>query len=258
MVSILGTLFKYKEKESPDSLGFFPERVHIDAFPERRYLWTTRLLVIVTCLSICLNIVISCSIYLLLPQLRVRPRLFRIDKQENVLKEMQRSERYYYASDLIAEQYIRDYVILRYTVTGDYSELLDRWSNNSILYWYSSAEIFQDFQDKEVPMIEKQFKILGLQRYVEVDWVKHVSRSLWIAQFKTYSITKNNPRPKIDIWHASIRIAYDNRMRFKRPEDRVLNPYGFFVHGFTLSYLGDVSGKDAEVPGNLKYNMMLY
>ena len=31
MVSIIGTLFKYKEKESPDELGLFPERVHVDA-----------------------------------------------------------------------------------------------------------------------------------------------------------------------------------------------------------------------------------
>ena len=83
MVSILGTLFKYKEKESPDILGYFPERVHVDAFPERRYLWTSRFLVIATCLSICLNMALASVIFSLLPEQHVEPRLFRINFAEN-------------------------------------------------------------------------------------------------------------------------------------------------------------------------------
>ena len=86
MVSILGTLFKYKEKESPDVLGYFPERVHVDAFPERRYLWTSRFLVMLTCLSICFNMLIACIIYLLLPEQHVQPRLFVLDNDVNQVK----------------------------------------------------------------------------------------------------------------------------------------------------------------------------
>ena len=134
MVSILGTLFKYKEKESPDVLGYFPERVHVDAFPERRYLWTSRFVGMLTCLSICFNMLIACIIYLLLPEQHVQPRLFVLDNDVNQVKVLEPDERYYYASDLIAEQYIRDYIVLRYTITEDYAELQDRWRKNSILY----------------------------------------------------------------------------------------------------------------------------
>lgn len=258
MVSILGTLFKYKEKESPDELGYFPERVHVDAFPERRYLWTSRFLVIVTCLSICLNMVISCVLYMMLPSFHVQPQLFRINNNTNQLELLERDERNYYASDLIAEQYIRDYIILRYTVTDDYAELKDRWRKNSILYWYSTDDIFQEFQAKDVASVDEQFKTIGLQRYVEVVWTKHVTRSMWMVQFKTYDITRNNPKPKVDIWQATLRVGYDGGLRFKRPEDRILNPYGFLVYSYTLSYLGDARQGDNEVPANLKYNMMMY
>ena len=40
MLDIFQTIFKYREKKSPDQLGFYPEKVHVSAMPERRYLWT--------------------------------------------------------------------------------------------------------------------------------------------------------------------------------------------------------------------------
>lgn len=258
MVSILGTLFKFKEKETPDVLGYFPERVHVDAFPERRYLWTSRLLVIITCLSICFNMLLTCIIYMMLPSFHVEPRLYRINNNTNQLEQLQKDEVRYYASDLIAEQYIRDYIMLRYTVTEDYAELKDRWRKNSILYWYSTDAVFNEFRAKDVKAVDEQFKTLGLQRYVDIVWIKHVSRSMWMVQFKTYDITKDNPKPKVDLWRATLRIGYDGGLRFKRPEDRILNPYGFLVYSYTLSYLGDANLGSDEVPSNLKYNLMMY
>ena len=258
MVSILGTLFKYKEKESPDILGYFPERVHVDAFPERRYLWTSRFLVMVTCLSICANMVIACAIYLLLPEQHVSPRLFVMNDDTSQLEVMENDERYYYVSDLIAEQYIRDYMVLRYTITEDYAELMDRWRENSILYWYSTNSIFQEFQENDVATADKQFKALGLQRYIDIDWTKRVSRSMWMVQFKTYDITRDNPKPKVDVWRATLRGGYDGNLRFKKPEDRILNPYGFLVYSYTLSYQGDYRNGSDEIDGSLRYNLMMY
>lgn len=258
MVSILGTLFKYKEKESPDNLGYFPERVHVEAFPERRYLWTARFLVIVTCLSICFNMMLSSIIYLILPSYHVQPELFVINHDLNKMELFERDEVPYYASELIAEQYLRDYIILRYTITEDYAELKERWSKNSILYWYSTDSVFRDFQEKDVKTADEQFKRLGLQRYVEIMWTKHLSLSMWMVEFKTYDITRDEPQPKVDVWRATVRIGYDSHMKFNRPEDRILNPFGFLIYSYTLSYLGDAHGGETEVKNNLKYNMMMF
>ncbi len=257
MVSILGTLFKYKEKESPDELGYFPERVHVDAFPERRYLWTSRFLVMTTCLSICLNMIISSIIYLLLVEQHVEPRLFIIDEDTNQLRIMEKNERYYYASDLIAEQYIRDYMVLRYTITEDYAELKDRWRKGSILDWYSTDEIFQEFQKKDVEAVERQLATMRMRRFIEIDWTKRISGSMWMVQFKTYDVVYNNPKPKVDVWRATLRIGYDNNLPFKTPQDRLLNPYGFIVYSYTLSYQGDYRRGKETVDTNVQYNMMM-
>lgn len=258
MVSILGTLFKYKDEETQDQIGFFPEKVNVDAFPERRYLWTSRFFVIVTCLSICFNMILASIIFMMLPYFRVTPQLFRINHNTSQLEVMQKDEINYFASDAIAEQYIRDYILLRYTVTPDYAELKDRWRTNSILYWYSTASVYEDFKNNDAETVYEQFKTIGLQRYVEIIWVKRVSRSMWMVQFKTYDITKDQPRPKVDVWRATVRVGYDGGLRFKRPEDKILNPYGFLVYSYTLSYLGDARNGPSEVPSNLKYNMMMY
>ena len=257
MVSILGTLFKYKEKETPDELGLFPERVHVDAFPERRYLWTSRFFVITTCLSICFNMLLGSIIYAMLPCLHVNPKLFRINDNVNQIDVLEKYERYYYASDLIAEQYIRDYIMLRYTVTDDYAELKDRWRKNSVFFWYSTQEVYNDFIKNDAATVYEQFEKIGLQRYVEIVWTKHMSRSMWIVEFKTYDVTRDSTRPKVDVWRATMRIGYANGLQFRKPEDRLLNPYGFLVYSYTLSYLGDAHNGPSEVPSHLKYNMMM-
>ena len=115
-----------------------------------------------------------------------------------------------------------------------------------------------DFQEKDMKTANEQFKAIGLQRYVEIDWTKRVSRSMWMVQFKTYDITQLNSKPKVDVWRAVMRVGYDNHLRFRKPEDRILNPYGFIVYSYTLSYQGDYRRGPDEVPTNLKYNMMMY
>jgi hypothetical protein len=93
MLDIFQTIFKYKEKRSPDKLGFFPERVHVGAMPERRYLWTSRLLVIVSCMSICLSMILATTIYLLLPQRGAYPRLLQTNRHFSQLELTERQEK---------------------------------------------------------------------------------------------------------------------------------------------------------------------
>ena len=73
MFEIFHTIFKYREKESPDKLGLYPERVHVNAMPERRYLWTSRILVILAAISMSINMMLALTVYLLVPKERVSP-----------------------------------------------------------------------------------------------------------------------------------------------------------------------------------------
>ena len=164
MLEIFNTVFKYKEKQSPDQLGFYPERVHVNAMPERRYLWTSRVLVILACLSICLNMMLAATIYLLLPQRTVQPKLFQINKYFSMLEQVQPAEINFPVSDLITEQHITEYILLRYLVSSDYDELVTRWGPGSTIYWYSSPAVFREFSENDVAYSIMQFRQKSLQR----------------------------------------------------------------------------------------------
>ena len=235
MFDIFHTLFRYKEKESPDELGSFPVKVHVDAFPERRYLWTSRLLVVLTSLSICLNVVLVLSIYLMIPSIKVYPRFFSINKYFNQIEMVQPREIRYPVSDLITEQYLKEYIYMRYTITSDYEELYDRWRVGSPLYWYSAPNVYSEFKSHEMLTNLQQFRE-GLQRYVEIEWIRPLSRGLWQTQFVTYDVFPNQ-KPSVVYWRATIRVAYA-KINFPDKEDQVMNPYGFLVASYSLAYHG--------------------
>lgn len=237
MFDIFRTLFRYKEKESPDELGFFPEKVHVEAFPERRYLWTSRLLVVLSGLSICFNMMLASAIYLMLPLIRVTPEFYNINKYFSQIERVQKREVSYPVSDLVTEQYIHEYLMARYTVTDDYEDMLQRWGAGSPLYWYSVPAVYDNFINTEARSSLIQFRRKGLQRYIEISWVRPLSRGLWQAQFTTYDFTGNNPVPAVSYWRATMRIMYA-RLNFAEAADRLNNPYGFLVASYSLAYHG--------------------
>ena len=157
MFDIFRTLFRYKEKESPDDLEAYPVKVHVDAFPERRYLWTSRFLVVFTGLSICLNVILVLAIYLMIPNIKVYPQFFNINQYFSQIEQVQPNEIRYPATDLITEQYIKEYLYLRYTITDDAEEIISRWVEGSPFYWYSTPSVYQKFKSGEMKANIKLF-----------------------------------------------------------------------------------------------------
>lgn len=235
MFDIFHTLFRYKEKESPDDLGAFPVKVHVEAFPERRYLWTSRLLVIFTGFSICVNVVLVLTIYLLIPSIKVHPQFFSINKYFSQIEQVQPHVIRYPVTDLVTEQYLKEYLMLRYTITNDPEDLISRWSEGSPLYWYSTPSVYNEFKENEMETNLRLFK-KGLRRYIDIQWIKPLSRGLWQTQFATYDIM-NRQDPSIVYWRATIRVAYA-RLPFLDKEDKIMNPYGFVVQSYSLAYHG--------------------
>ena len=150
MLDLLNTVFKYKEKRSPDKLGLYPEAVHTNAMPERRYLWSARLLVIFAALSICLNIVLVSSIYIMLPQTSATPLLFEHDSVFSKLQVIQQQEQPIAAVDLLTESFIEEFILRRHVITADYDELMMRWGKGSRLFWMSSSRVYQSFAVNDI------------------------------------------------------------------------------------------------------------
>ena len=240
MFDIFTTVFKYKEKASPDKLGVYPEHVHIKAMPERRYLWSSRLLVILAVFSICLNMALASTIYLLLPQKHSSPRLLYINNDFNQMQLLEPSEMDVPTFTLVTEQQIRDYIMYRYLITDRYDELITRWSPGSPVYWMSSVPVFTSFRDSEAKQGIALQRLKGLQRDVEIDWISQIARGVWQAQFRTLDYYPRAEEPDITIWRATLRVSYGN-INYPNRNFAMLNPFGFIVNNYSLAYHGKSS-----------------
>lgn len=237
MIEIFHTLFKYKEKESPDQLGAFPERVHVDAFPERRYLWTSRLLVMLSVISISFNMMLASSIYVLLPQITVYPNFFSINDYFAQVEMVQKREVKFPVADLVSEKYIDDYLNLRYTITDNAREMEKRWSAGSSFYWMQTPAVYNEFLSADYQASMNMLKKKKMQRYIQVEWIRPLLRGLWQAHFKTYDFYEGKSEPTITNWRTTMRIMYV-KLRFLDRSKRTYNPYGFLVSSYALSYHG--------------------
>ena len=237
MFEILTTVFKYKEKESPDKLGLYPERVHVNAMPERRYLWVSRLLVIFTFLSICLNAMLALTIYLMVPQISATPRFFQINRYFSKLESVQPAEISIPATSLIIENSITNYILLRYMISQSTEEMNDRWGPGSILSFYSSEAIWKDFLENDKAFFMYLHQSRGITRNVTIDWIKPLARGLWFVQFRTLDFSPRTTAPDVKIWRVTMRIAFRN-IQWRRKEDAIINPYGFTIVSYSFGFFG--------------------
>ena len=258
MSEIFNIIFKYKEKKSPDKLGLYPESVHVEAMPERRYLWTSRILVIIACMSISLNMILAATIYLMLPQRSAYPRLLYINDYFSQLEQVQPQELKISATDLITEQHIYNYITLRYTIPTDYDELQERWKPYSTLYWYSSSNVYGQFEKNEAAYNIESFRRKSLRREVNIEWIKVMATGLWQVQFLTYDYLPGENKPKINIWRATLRIGY-GQPPFRNREDLSKNPFGFIVVNYSLGYMGtpETSAHYLETANELRKKMSI-
>ena len=244
MLDIFATVFKYKEKESPDKLGLYPERVHVSAMPERRYLWTSYVFVILICFSIALNMILSLSLYVMIPMRRSRPQLFTVNKYFSQIDPVQPAEMAYPVNNVIAEENITNYIMLRYLITNDYEEVERRWGYASRVFWMSSPTVYAQFREIEAENNIAQFKSKRMARNVSIDWIRPLAGGLWQTQFKTMDYLPYEQTPTINVWRATMRITF---AQFKNisPANALKNPFGFLVTDYQLSYLGKPNSSES-------------
>ena len=237
MFDIFTTVFKYKEKSSPDKLGIYPERVHVKAMPERRYLWSSRVLVIIAIFSICFNMMLASTIYLLIPMRNAAPRLLYLNSKFNQMKMLEPSEISIPTFDLVTEQQVRDYIMYRYLISSRFDELSKRWGPGGPVFWMSGSRVYQDFKSREAQQGINLLRLKGIQRDVEIDWITAIARSVWQVQFRTLDYAPNTSQPDVTIWRATMRVGYAS-INYPDKNYAMRNPFGFVVKTYSLAYHG--------------------
>ena len=239
MFNFLSLLFRYRDAKSLDELGLYPKAVHTKAMPERRYLWTSRVLVIASAINISITAILTLVIYLLLPNRGATPILLT-DKQ-NMLTPLMRQEINATPIDLLTESFIRDYITIRHKLPQSYIELGRIWQQGSQFQAYSTNEVWSEFyRSVDYKKIRKYLR-KGYWRNIEIENISRLFNNLYSVRFKTTTGIKGKSQTIEALWNAYIQITYQKYDAAQPPSWYMVNPYGFKITDYYLSYLGKPS-----------------
>lgn len=237
---IFSSLFRYKDRKTPDKLGLYPLLFHIKAMPERRYLWTARVLAIVATINISLMIVLTMIIYLLLPQKGARPLLYRQNNTE--LQQIMPQTVWISPRRLLIESHIRQFVDMQHSLPKKFGEFYARWSENSLFRAYCSDEVYNSFKSNlQTDMIKKMIA-KHITQDVEVEDIKNIYNDFYIVTFRIITKFPDKDDVTISRWHAYMHISYQNYGQNITPQ-QLLNPHGFKVLSYDVGYIGTSNPK---------------
>ena len=237
MFELFDTLFKYKEKKQKDTLGHYPERVHVRAFPERKYLWTSRFFVIVSCLSLCISMVLGGFIIILIPLKKVTIMPLHLDERRYQMTIMEHFEDVAFAGDLVTEGLMRKYILDRYTINDNMDEMSKRWGENEYIHLTSDSDVYAFFTNNERLYFEALYQ-KGVKREVDIEMVYPVSLDFWQVRFNTIDHIPGEEKPFITKWTATLRMTFN----FSKYEDKslgLINPFGLTITSYDLAYNGN-------------------
>ena len=231
-MSIFKFLFSEVDDSSNDKLGAYPEKVHVRAMPERRYLKTSRIMTFLAAALLCGTIILTFIIYMLSPLLRSEPTLLTIDKRFYKLEPIQSQIVLWPSSLLLMEEHIKQYILLRHTIIPDIDEMQMRWNEeNSLLKWFSGSDAFSSF------ITEKQVNLArmaeGLTTEVNIRLIQRITSNLWLAEFDTIEHMPEEEFPTVQRWRALLEAGFKRR-GYPNRDERLKNPLDFLVSNYSL------------------------
>ncbi len=200
---------------------------------EKRYLWVARAFAIITAISLCCNIVLLLAITQVIPLYRIEPFLLTFQNKEEQVYNIQQVKNMEDEKS-ITEVFVREYVLLRSTFDRDIPEMEARWMPGGLVQEMSSQAVYDDFLKNTAQRALELIRTRNLQRTVRILTVNELGRGLWQVEYETQDMYPDSPRPDVNYWTASMRIAY--RAKTVRYGERLKNPIGFTVVQYSLTY----------------------
>ncbi|MCQ2914545.1 MAG: type IV secretion system protein [Alphaproteobacteria bacterium] len=246
-MSIFNFLFKELDDSTNDRLGAYPEKVHVNAMPERRYLKTSRIMTLISTGLICGVIIWTLMIFILNPLIRTTPKLFSVDDRLSKLDIVEETVKindgtkyfdsiWINSTTSLIEQYIRHYVLLRHTVLPDVDVMFERWGRDGengddacLLRWFSSKNVYTEFQKDRKYLLERMQE--GLTVETRIRNIRQVSSNFWIVDFDTIEHTPESVDPIMKRFRVTLTTGFSKVPRddYKSHMDMISNPLNFIV-----------------------------
>ncbi|MBE6450210.1 MAG: hypothetical protein E7013_05965 [Alphaproteobacteria bacterium] len=251
-------VFIYRPEASNDQLEAYPERMHVEALPERRYLKTTRVLVIAALLSLAFNFAM-CFIFIrnarnveaIVENSNSQDTyLYYLDYYRKELQPLQKTYRYLNVMDLIFQNLISDYLNQRFQITLNKGEMNSRWGVGGKVYAYARKLYENEF----LPSVDASLELMnrGITQDVYIYDIKNLNGvNFYEVVFDVFSLNESGYRAQKcpcraktkecltcmrDTALKTIRYKAYIRVNLDLPEERStefvrenINPYSFNI-----------------------------
>lgn len=232
-MSIFQFLFKTLDDKTNDKLGAYPEKVHVNAMPERRYLKTSRVMALTATALLCGCFIWGVLIFLLGPMVSNQPQLYVVNKRFFRLDPVQNDEVLANPNNYLMEEHIKQYIRLRHTIVPDQDEMAYRWSTTSPFKWFSSHAVLSDFENEK--NVNLQSLSEGLTTEVKIYFVEKMMDGIWVAEFDKIEHWPENEKPVIKRYRAMLKVSFAATFEgYGSNENRIKNPLKFQVLSYAL------------------------
>ena len=199
-----------------------------------RYLWIARAFSVMAVLSILANIFLLVAIGSLVPLVRVRPYFMTVlDKNQQVV-EITPPRADQLNNQEILESLIRQYVLARYTITSDVSEVEERWGPKGIVSLMSSQGVYDAFMTRHYDKLMPNIKTEGLIANVKIESVtpQNENSSWWNVNFKWLRQDQTSVEPEVFDMSDQLEVRFDplyNQANISTWQDRLKNPLNVLI-----------------------------
>jgi len=249
------SIIRNDEEATNDELGAYPERLHVSAFPERRYLKTSRIIAIAIFITIFINMALA-FIYMKLASegdasiynySHGGVHLYQADMYNKKIKQVELPHAQIKAVHLLSQTLLEEYLIQRFEVSPSYNEMLIRWSPDEFLTLATGNDIDISLREEATQQLEKAKNNLIEEIYVYS--VRQIDDSLYEIIYDLFTTNKTDRGEKVCItterdltWLNCLRENAIETKRYKaimrvsyvpivgRTREQILkNPYHFQV-----------------------------
>ena len=194
-------VFIYRPEASNDQLGAYPERMHVEALPERRYLKTTRFLVIASLLSLTFNFAMT---FIFIRNARnveaivensnsQDTYLYYLDYYRKELQPLQKTYRYLSVMDLVFQNLISDYLNQRFQITLNKGEMNAKWGVAGKVYAYAH----QLYENEFLPTVDESLNLMnrGITQEIYIYDIKNLNGvNFYEVVFDVFSLNESGFR----------------------------------------------------------------
>ena len=205
-----------------------------ETLKEERYIWMARSFSLVAFLALLANIFMIVALSGLTPLVRVQPFYLITQSKEQQVVSVERFSSL--KTKDLQQSLIREYILARYGISSDKSEVENRWGVSGLVFAMSTDPVYQDFTLNESEALLKRMDEEGLTRNVKIKSVvpsrpRSDGRYIWKVEMDTIDMSQKAGDKFTQSWTVSLAVDFlpTQSMNWDK---RLTNPLGFVVTSF--------------------------